>query len=489
MIRFIVFFLFSAVSLPAMSGSLECAKAQTKAEKLICSDPQLSALDGMLDEAYSIIRNATRPEDKPKIISKQKYWLEHIRNTCEDAVCLRKVYTAQIESLIVQPQAAHTEKLVPFKKMETATVCGFPDITLPADTVVLGAGGLGGKNVGFQIDQSGNPTTQIDVAVNFSDKPVALMLGASVPTIWNIGWTSGTHIVVVFASGYDRQRVAGLPTDTPLLVSSTADNGPCNTTRFSSEAFHMYDSFIASFNYGLVTDPAQAINEQKLSQILFARPITQIFSVPDGESKVIMGSPMNSTQRLITSKATPPESFYDKRAPLAGQAGLDQALRRGVLRRANLKDATRWINALKKKYAIQNRPAPDIPPDLHNAYVVLKKFTYPPGLYGGYSATFYIPVGVPKPTGDFGHSRVYDLNSISLDCRGDSPCGKAIQSGAIGRGVSQKTTTYDVNGGGGVVFQESTGEQPGTPEPRMVSRPSPSTPGTPSSTVCSGPGC
>lgn len=479
-----------------MSASFDCGKAQTKVEKLICSDPQLSALDGMLDQAYSIIRNATRPEDQPEIIAKQKYWLEHTRNSCQDAACLRKAYTAEIESLNIPAPPSSTDKLVPFKKMETSNVCGFPGVTLPEDTVVLGAGGLGGKTVDFQIDQSGNPTTQIDVAVNSPEKPVALMLGASVPTIWNIGWTSGTHIVAVFASGYDRQRVAGLTPDTPLLVSSTVDDGPCSTSRFTYETFHQYDSLIASFKYGQVTDPAQAINEQKLSQILFARPITKIYSVPDEAGKVVMGSPMNSTQRLMTSAATPPKSFHDKKAPLAGQAGLDQATHRGILRRATLKDATRWIKALKKKYAIQNRPAPNIPPDLDNAYVVLKKFTYPPGLYGGHSATFYIPVGVPRPTGDFGHSRIYDLNSISLDCRGDSPCGKAIQSGAIGRGVSQKTTTYDFNGGGGIVFHESSGEQQGTPEPsapRAVSLPRlgassqgmPS-PGIPSSTICPG---
>ncbi|MEO8332728.1 MAG: hypothetical protein ABI479_09865 [Gallionella sp.] len=483
MIRFFAYFLFAAVSLPAMSGSLDCKKGSTKVEKLICSDPQLSVLDGMLDEAQSIIRNAAQPDDQPGIISKQKYWLEHTRNACQDATCLRKAYKEEIDSLVLLPQSAPTEKLVPFNKMETSTVCGFPEISFPEDTVVLGAGGLGGKEISFQIDQSGNLATQIDVAVNFPEKPVALMLGASVPTIWNIGWTSGTRIVAVFASGYERQRVAGLPAATPILVSSTVDKGPCNTGKFSSETFHLYDSFIASFKYGQITDTAQATNEQKLSQILFARPIAKIFSVPDGAGNVVMGSPMNSTQRLMTSSSTPPESFHDKTAPLAGQAGLDQAVRQKTLRRATLKDATKWINALKKKYAIQNRPSPDIPPDLYNAYVVLKEFTYPPGLYGGHSATFYIPKGVPKPKGDYGHSKIYDLNSISLDCRGDSPCGKAILSGAIGRGVTQSSTTYDSNSGIAVIH-ESSGEQQGRsepPQPKFVSRPSSVPAGMPSS--------
>lgn len=59
-----------------------------------------------------------------------------------------------------------------------------------------------------------------------------------------------------------------------------------------------------------------------------------------------------------------------------------------------------------------------------------------------------------------------------MDCRGDSSCGKEILSGTIGRGVTQKTTIYDLNGGGGVVVHESSGEPQGAPAPRAGSRPS-----------------
>ena len=336
--------------------------------------------------------------------------------------------------------AAHAEKLVPFK-MDVPSACGFPGVQIPEDTVVLAAGGHGGKAIDFQIDQSGHVSTQIDVAVNYPDKPVALMLGAYEPTIWNIGWTAGTNIVAVFASGYHRQRVAGLKVGTPLLNSSYEDKGPCSE---------------ASFEYDLNIDIEQATVEQKLARILYSRPISKIFSVPDGVGKVVIGNPLESTQQLITSTATPPKSFYDKKAPLAGEAGLEQALRKGILRRATLKDATKWINALKKKYAIQHRQPPDIPPDLDNAYVVLKKFTYPAGLYGGHSATFYIPEGVPLPTGNYGHSKIYDLNSISLECRGDSACGQAMMGGTIGAGSTQQTTTYNIKGGGAVIFKGRT---------------------------------
>ena len=342
--------------------------------------------------------------------------------------------------------AVHAEKFVPFK-MDVPSVCGFPGVQFPEDTVVLAAGGLGGKVIDFQIDQSGNASTQIDVAVNYPDKPVALMLGASVPTIWNIGWTKRTNIVAVFASGYNRQRVAGIKRDTPLLISSYDDKGPCSTSTFSYEKFNLHESFVASFGYGQITNLGQAKIEQKLAQILYSRPISRIFSVPDGDGKVVIGNPLEATQQLITSNATPPKSFYDKNAPLAGEAGLAKAMRKGILRRATLEDATKWINALKMKYAVQHRQPPDIPPDLNNAYVVLKEFTYPAGLYGGHSATFYIPEGVPLPTGNYGHSKIYDLNSISLECRGDSACGQAMMGGAIGAGSTQQVMTIDSSSG------------------------------------------
>lgn len=354
---------------------------------------------------------------------------------------------------VVLSTTAHGEKLVSSTADLPSAICGFPDVQFPEDTVVLAAGGLGGKETDFQIDQSGYYSTQIDVVVNYPGKPVALMLGASVPTIWNIRWTEGTNIVAVFASGYHRQRVAGIETGTPLLISSYEDKGPCSTSAFSHEKLNLHESFVASFQYGQVTNVSQATNEQKISQILYSRPISRIFSVRDKEGKVLIGDTLGASQLLLTSTATPPKSFYDKNSPLAGQAALEQAVRNKILRRATLTDAEKWIKALKRKYALQSRQPPDIPPDLNNAYVVLKQFTYPAGLYGGHSATFYIPEGIPQPSGNLGHSKIYDLNSISLECRGDSPCGQGMIHGTIGKGSTEQTTTLNAGSGTGVIFK------------------------------------
>jgi len=343
---------------------------------------------------------------------------------------------------------AHTDKpkenLAATAQDVVSATCAFPDTTFADDLVVLGAAALEGRKLDFQIDQrSARTVSQIDVVVNHTSAPVALMLGASNPTIWNISWTEGTKIAAVFVNGYHRQRVAGLKNATPLLISTYEDKGPCEKSTFSYKTFGGSESFLAIFNYGLITKPAEARKEQKLSQVLFSQPITGIFPVNEKSGSVLIGKPIETGQELVTSPTTTPASFHNKREPLAGQAGLEDAVKKRVLRRANLDDAANWINALKKKYALQNRPPPNIPPDLNNAFVVLKKFTYPGGLYGGHSATFYIPQGVPLPSGDYGHSRVYDLNSISLECTAGSACGQSMMRDEIGAGSTQQYMTIE----------------------------------------------
>lgn len=148
-------------------------------------------------------------------------------------------------------------------------------------------------------------------------------------------------------------------------------------------------------------------------------------------------------------------------------ADLERAVRAGVLRRATLDDAEQWINALKRKYALQNRAAPDIPADLYNAYVVLKRFAYPEGLTGGERATFYVPKGVPEPSGDYGHSKIHDMNSVMLECRGDTECGKNIMNGSLGAGANQ--TIYDLGSGDKIIFNNTRGSHMTPPTPGVTS--------------------
>lgn len=283
---------------------------------------------------------------------------------------------------------------------EQKPACGFPELRLPADFSVFAAGAYSGRKISFQIDASGHEGTQIDVAVNSPGKPVVLMLGAYEPTIWNIGWSKGTTILAVLVSGYHRQAVAGLEKHVPRLNSSHDNQGPCG--------------------YFYVTgDTLSALNP--MAKRVFGRPVEMVF--PAEKGRVVVGESLRSDTKLLTSPDTTPTSFHDKDAPIAGPAGLEDAVRKGVLRKATVADADAWADAV-----IQNSPQRDIPPvagkgipkpprpATYNGYVVLKSFTYPAGLYGGNSATFLIPKGIPRPDGNPGHSAVYDFNT--LNCQG-----------------------------------------------------------------------
>lgn len=283
--------------------------------------------------------------------------------------------------------------------------CSFEDLKLPAsDIVVYAAGAYAGRTTGFQIDQSGHEATQIDVAVHQPDKPVVLMLGAYEPTVWSVGWSAKTRIAAVLLSGYHRQAVAGLEPGTPLIVSSYDNKGPCG--------------------YFYVT-PEDLKPLNPIAKRLFGRPVGMVF--PAIKGKVVVGLPLAAGTPLKTSSAVKPEHFRDLNAPLAGPAGVADALRRGLLRRATASDADAWADAVGRA-----APAGDIPPvagqsaprrhkpALYNTYVVLKPFHYPAGLYGGNSAVFLIPKGVPQPDGNPGHSEVYDFNT--LVCSGPSAC-------------------------------------------------------------------
>lgn len=308
-----------------------------------------------------------------------------------------------------KPSAAATGELKPFdfaayeksrQSVVQKPVCGFADLKLPEQFSVLAAGAYSGRKIAFQIDQSGHEGTQIDVAVNSPGKPVVLMLGAYEPTIWNIGWSPQTQIAAVLVGGYHRQAVAGLEQGTPLLNSSYDNKGPCGY-------FYVTPDNLAPLN--------------PLSKRVFGRGVDMVFPATNG--KVVIGEPLAAGTALVTSGAITPESFHDRTAPIAGPAGLEDAVRKGLLRKATAADAEAWAEAV-----LQNTPQRDLPPvagqgvprppkpSLFNAYVVLKPFTYPSGLYGGNSATFLIPKGVPKPEGNSGHSSVFDFNT--LNCQG-----------------------------------------------------------------------
>lgn len=311
----------------------------------------------------------------------------------------------------VSPIAA--EALAPTKPfafvaeaVPAAAACEFDGLQLPPLTKVYAAGAYGGSRQDFQIDQSGHEATRMDVAVNQPDVPVVLMLGAYEPTVWSIGWTRGTQILAVLVSGYHRQLITGLPASVPVRISTYENKGGCG---------HFY----------VTAEKAGKLNP--IARRVFGRPVDMLYPARDG--KVAVGLPLAASVALVTdSSAKPASSFRLPNSSLAGPAGLEQGVLDGFLREADSSDGAAWIAAKRA----QRRAPVDAPPiaggvlaprmpEMFRAYVVLKPYTLPAGLYGANSATFFVLKGVPRPTGKLGHSTLYDFNTMS--CAGVR-CGR-----------------------------------------------------------------
>jgi hypothetical protein len=303
------------------------------------------------------------------------------------------------------------DELVPFggrvgEGAATPTACELPGFAAQSSFKLFAAGAYSGRDLDYQIDQSGNQATRIDVAVNYPAEPVVLMLGAYEPTVWNIGWSKQTRIAAVLVSGYHRQAVAGLPKEVPVLVSTYDNKGPCGY-------FYVSQGQIGRLNPVAVT--------------VFGKKVDMVYLAKAGH--VLIGDAMPPSA-LVTSSRITPDSFREADAPLAGEAGLRDAVTRGLLREARREDMDAWALVRASVVASADLPpiagqtAPSRSGDgfFHNGYVVLKPMKIPAGLYGAHSATFFVPKGVPRPTGNLGHSKMYDFNTatcVGLTCRGE----------------------------------------------------------------------
>ena len=359
----------------AFSASLECTKPKTFLEQSICSANHLKLREQVVSSYNAALKIAfTQSELKED----QLRWLSTF-NICQDDECVEKTFKQRISFLNE------------YDKFQNANnPCKFDSLELPNKFKVYAAGNYAGKPVNFQIDQSGSLAGQIDVSVNNLTEPVVLMLGAYDPTVWNIKWTEGTKILAVFASGYHRQVIAGLPHETSKLISTHENRSKCG------------DFYIKSNELNVLNPKARMLFNQNVDKVYLAE-----------NGNVLVGNPIKTKQTFVTSNDAPPSSYYDESAPLAGKLGLDKAVSEGLIRKAINSDAEHWVDEYAKTLSYEDippveglgRPKPK-KPDISDAYVIIKPFTYPAGLYGGHSVTFFIPKGVPTPKVNSGHSTV-----------------------------------------------------------------------------------
>ncbi|HUL82839.1 MAG TPA: DUF2339 domain-containing protein [Gammaproteobacteria bacterium] len=269
-----------------------------------------------------------------------------------------------------------------------ATVCDRWVEALPAVYDLLAGGAYKGKPLSFAIDSTNHVAGSFDVFVNMPDHDVVLMLGAYEPSVWTIGWSPGTRIAGVWVSGYYEQRVTGVDAATPVLETHSGGSSGC-------PRFHVSTDQAAA-----VGNAAQKVLMRAPSRVLIA----------DDAGRLRFGDTAARAQ-VEHADVLPAESFRDTSVPSAGDAGLDELIRARRLRRATNRDVENWqryAQAAGIRSGSLSIPSGSSEPV--RTFVVLGPMTFPSGLYGAHLAFFIVPKGVERPTGDPGHSQIFDMN-------------------------------------------------------------------------------
>lgn len=151
----------------AKAASFSCDGSLTAVGKMICHNPELSALDVRLSGLYSL--ELAMGRSRRELRSEQRAWLKEKRSKCNDEPCLTAVYRKRIEELnvLIQKTATSLPALVfgekdisdhcPkdrqdafFLKLQTRgeTVAGYIDGSRFCADKLLGSVALTGRKVG-----------------------------------------------------------------------------------------------------------------------------------------------------------------------------------------------------------------------------------------------------------------------------------------------------------------------------------------------------
>jgi hypothetical protein len=90
-----------------------------------------------------------------------------------------------------------------------------------------------------------------------------------------------------------------------------------------------------------------------------------------------------------------------------------EALRKGELRLANSGDIGRWKSSHARRTGKGASRSFDEHVSHMDAYLVVKDFEIPDGLYGAHAVVFVVESRAPFPRGEGGHSPILDIDSGS----------------------------------------------------------------------------
>jgi uncharacterized protein len=212
-IRFVVASICLSAASAAAAQSFDCAKAQTRIEKMVCADRSIADLDEYLGRYYAASRGEI-PEAASCLQSDQAQWLKTTRDVCADGACLKAAYLNRLAELDPLQPGATALKNVPLP-----TVAALVWVVPPAlDTVAAPPNPKARpyEAVGALID---------DIATNEKSNGISIRIkdGTHVPLVLTMFLEGKTH---------DRLALLAREKNATFRVRGFAANDPRGSTFF-----------------------------------------------------------------------------------------------------------------------------------------------------------------------------------------------------------------------------------------------------------------
>ena len=94
----VVLAIILALAVPApVLAALDCSRAKTNTEKLLCSNPRLALADQRMALAFR--RAIHRAADPRVLMDAQRDWVHDVRDVCNDVECMLNAYEERISDL------------------------------------------------------------------------------------------------------------------------------------------------------------------------------------------------------------------------------------------------------------------------------------------------------------------------------------------------------------------------------------------------------
>lgn len=319
-------------------------------------------------------------------------------------------------------QGARVEKQKRIRK------CFFDNVIFPNNLEIYALSNVNKKPIFWGRDSD---TAFGDVVINRPGKSVALLLGQSVKTDWQIRTTSGTKLVGIVVGGYEKQTFGKFTPPVPMIFNN--DNNP----DYDSDKFRSCGLFIVD------EEPLNVVSLNSISMRAYGREITSVMSGTPGETLIIgdknydeakLIGPMSSAgNQGLVSVSVGQLEIVDERGrkivpekiattPLTPrEAVIARDIKAGYIRPVTESDVDAWRRGLLAK--MRNDPHYDVPPivgaenkiepelPIKNAYVVIKNnYIYPKDRIYGLNFATIVQKGVSFYADNV---EIYDFNDYS----------------------------------------------------------------------------